>query len=73
MKKPDHSQRKPNCLGLFNWSIDAKGKVITEYESLWKDIVMPYVQTKSLSDPFQFTEGDYSFMERFFVELDAHI
>ena len=46
-----YCQRIPKTLGSFKWRIDAKGENLTPYENLWKTIVMPFLQDRSLKDP----------------------
>ncbi|MCM0604704.1 MAG: DUF3800 domain-containing protein [Xanthomonadaceae bacterium] len=68
-----YSQRQPKTLGRFRFIIDAKDRSkITEYESLWKEIVAPFLQTKSLREPMaQLTEGDYSAFNKFCGQKEA--
>jgi hypothetical protein len=73
-----YSQRVPSTLGSFKWYIDAKDpKKITTYESLWRDIVAPFLQTKSMSEPLEQLNGaDYSSFNRFYrenTEVPAHL
>lgn len=60
------SQRMPKELGDFHWIIDAKDKQRTEYEDLWTEMVMPFLQAHTIAKPFAiFDEGDYSYFDRF--------
>jgi hypothetical protein len=62
-----YAQRIPKTLGRFNWVIDAKEKVKTEYEKLWTTIVAAILEAKSLNDPMlQIEEADYSDFARFY-------
>ena len=62
-----YCQRVPSTLSSFRWVIDAKGENISEYEDLWSTIVMPMIQSISLSNPMIFLEGgDYSSFDRKF-------
>jgi len=61
-----YAQYKPQGLGSFEWIIDAKDKKLTQFEELWKTILLPFLQSKSIRKPFaQLKEADYSFFERF--------
>lgn len=55
------SQVDPPALGKFAWSVDAKDRKPTEYENLWRFLVLPGVQDIFLQSQAIFmTEGDYS-------------
>ncbi len=61
-----YSQLEPPALGRFSWRIDAKDRSTTEYEELWRVLVLPFVQSASLRAPMIFlTEGDYSYFAPF--------
>ena len=62
-----HAQRQSTELSAFHWIIDAKDKGrATEWETLWSDIVMPVLQTRSITRPHAMLEGaDYSHFKRF--------
>ena len=61
-----YAQRKPHELGHFRWVVDAKGGVITPYEGLWSKMVMPFLQAKSLREPFiQLRQADYGAFAKF--------
>jgi hypothetical protein len=65
------SQRVPSELGQFQWRIDAKDKTITEAEEIWRKLLMPYLQTGSLSDPLpqvDSPEFDYSHLEQLVMD-----
>jgi hypothetical protein len=65
------AQRIPAELGSFEWILDRKDINQTPYETLWKQMVCPFLQATSLEDPFARIEGfDYSHMDRFRVSLD---
>lgn len=72
-----YSQRRPEELGAFHWVIDAKDREPTEYEKLWKKLVLPILQTASFRDPHIILEGmDYSHFDRFKdsdQEVPAHL
>jgi hypothetical protein len=54
-------QRRPSDLGLIDWTFDAKDRSITEMESLWSKLVLPFVQSSSLSAPLAMADWcDYS-------------
>jgi hypothetical protein len=61
------SQVMPTELEHVGWALDAKDRSPTEYERLWRDIVMPFAQTDSARQPFiQLREGDYSRFAKYF-------
>ena len=66
-----YAMKEPSALGAFRWVIDAKGKDITIMEDLWKILLPPFLQDRSLKwDPIiQVLEGDYSRFERFYTPL----
>lgn len=70
-----YSQRRPQELGAFHWVVDAKDKGrITEWEDWWSFVVMPMLQSKSLTEPMaMFAEGDYSHFERFSAEIPDYL
>ncbi len=62
-----YSQKRPEELGAFHWIIDPKeaGKII-KFESLWVDLVLPYLQH---SASLILVQGhDYSYLEKFEVK-----
>jgi hypothetical protein len=65
-------QRSPAELGAFHWVVDAKEVGETKYERLWRRLILPVVQSRSVADPFPTLQGcDYSSFTRFFVpEVD---
>lgn len=63
-----YCQRIPETLSCFNWIIDAKDAKITEFEKLWSFTILPFLQDKSLNEPFiTITEGDYSYFDKKFA------
>jgi len=61
-----YSQRLPEELSEFYWSIDAKDKEITPYEDFWTKVVLGALQSKSFREPFiQLGEADYSYFEKY--------
>jgi hypothetical protein len=64
-------QRQPKELGAFHWEIDGKERNgITDWESWWTSVVMPILQSKSEREPMRhLAEGDYSYMERFQMDV----
>ncbi|MBZ4336664.1 DUF3800 domain-containing protein [Corallococcus sp. AS-1-12] len=65
-----YSQRIPATLGSFRWRIDAKNSFVTEYEKLWLEIVLPYLQTRFLRKPMlQLVEADYSAFAKYELTL----
>lgn len=68
------SQRRPKELGAFHWIVDAKDKFPTKWETWWKQVIRPMVQTMTLSEPSgEIVEGDYSYMERFRMETAEYL
>ncbi len=59
-----YSQREPHALARFRWIMDAKdSNGVTPAEDWWAKIVQPYMQARSVREPFiQLEEGDYSHM-----------
>ena len=63
-----YAQRLPECLGSFQWRIDAKDKTLTEYEGLWRDTIRPVLVGISQKTPNVMLRGaDY----RWFLEFCA--
>ena len=61
-----YAQTEPAALGRFAWRIDAKDRVLTEYESLWSDIVKPLLQSRSMEiNLITARDLDYSAFEPF--------
>jgi len=61
-----YAQRIPKTLGSFSWRLDAKDVVPTNYEELWRKVVGPLLQTRSLSSPLtQMIGANYSAFEKF--------
>lgn len=61
-----YCQRIPTTLGNFSWTIDRKNKTLTEYENLWKYLVLPIIQTKSITDPVvMFPKGNYDSFSKY--------
>jgi hypothetical protein len=61
-----YAQRSPAELGRFDWIVDPKDVRPTAFETTWRQIILPWLQTRSLRNPFpEVTEFDYSAMERF--------
>jgi hypothetical protein len=59
-------QRIPRTLGSFVWRLDAKDIIPTHYEAVWREIVGPQLQTRSIKKPMAQLEGaDYSSFDRF--------
>ena len=59
-------QRIPKELSNFYWVIDAKDKDRTEYEKLWTEMVLPFIQSETFRKPYGLLKGaDYSHFERF--------
>jgi len=56
------SLRRPKELEFFKWVIDAKDSKITLSEKIWKSLVLPLSQSKSLDKPLMLIEeGDYTY------------
>jgi hypothetical protein len=63
-------QRCPVELGEFHWFVDAKEASVTPYEELWRTVVMPLLESKSLKRPmFAIKGADYSYFDKFCGEL----
>lgn len=61
--------RVPLELAKFHWVVDAKEIGGTEYERLWRALILPLIQSNSVREPFATIEGgDYSHFERFYVD-----
>jgi hypothetical protein len=61
--------RRPSELGSFRWVVDAKEVGGTEYERLWRYLIFPLAQSKSVREPFSTIEGGhYSHFERFYID-----
>ena len=61
-----HAQRYPTELEKFHWIVDAKNKNVTPFEELWRVLLLPILQTKSLKDPFdQLETGDYGALAKY--------
>jgi hypothetical protein len=68
-----YATRRPEELGKFNWTIDAKGNMETpnEWEEWWSKFIFPVLQTRSFTRPFrQLPVGDYSHLKRFETKAD---
>lgn len=66
-----YCQRAPKELAAFHWAIDAKDRKLTKYERLWREVVMPFLQSESLREAHpKLIEGDYSHFERFCAVKD---
>jgi hypothetical protein len=61
-----YSRRIPKELKSFHWIIDAKDKIVTQFESAWFDLIFPSVEFQSKQKPFlQIEGGDYSYLEKY--------
>ncbi len=61
-----YSQLEPPALDCFAWTIDAKDRHITPAETLWKTLVLPFVEAMSLKSKVIFlNEGNYSYFAKF--------
>jgi len=66
-----YCQRVRDDLGSFYWTVDAKDRGITKSEEWWSTVMMPIIQTRSMSQPsFEVEEFDYGHFNRFTVTLD---
>ena len=71
---PYYSLRQPKALGAFDWTIDAKDLVITDWETLWRSLAAPLLQTFSINDPLGLPEGgDFRYLSRFFMETPDYL
>jgi hypothetical protein len=72
-----YCERRPEELGAFHWSVDAKNARPTPYEELWNFTIVPFLESKSLTEPLLLMEGgNYDAMRRFYssrVEWPTHI
>ena len=63
-------QRIPAELGRFKWVIDRKDRTLTEMESLWTKLILPYGESYFATKPLRMLDGeDYSHFRRF--DLDS--
>ncbi len=61
-------QRIPAELGAFRWVIDQKDKTLTEMETLWTKLILPYGEGRFATEPLSTLRGaDYSYFQRFDV------
>lgn len=69
------SQRQPNTLEKFHWTIDSKDRGrITDWEAWWSYTVMPITQARFLRDPLkQLVDGDYSYFSRFDIPIPDYL
>jgi Protein of unknown function (DUF3800) len=59
-------QRCPQELGDFRWVIDAKDKIVTDYENLWLEMICPSLMSKSFDKPHILLRGaDYSAFQKY--------
>jgi len=69
--------RSPKELGAFRWVVDAKDIGETKYERLWRQLVLPLMQSRSVAEPLSTLEGsDYSAFDRFCItksDLPEHL
>jgi len=64
-----YCQRRPQELAEFRWVIDAKDRNITEFEKLWTMVILPVLESQSVTTPLVFSKGaDYSHFRRFFYD-----
>jgi len=66
-----HSQRHPKELAEFFWTFDGKEKQrTTNWEKLWAEVLLPILQSKSVSEPMGLPEfGDFRYFERYSAPL----
>ncbi len=58
----NYSLRKPKELEFFKWIVDAKDLNITTSEKIWKTLILPLTQSRSLDKPLlMIKEGDYKY------------
>ncbi|WP_066408237.1 hypothetical protein [Aliarcobacter skirrowii] len=63
----NYSLRKPKELEFFKWIVDAKDLNITTSEKIWKKLILPLAQSKSLDKPLlMIKEGNY----RYFFKIE---
>jgi hypothetical protein len=68
------SQRVPAELGEFQWRIDAKDKTVTQAEELWRNLLKPYLETRSLTDAGTLCDDpsfDYSHFQKFMMHEES--
>lgn len=71
-----HCQRNPKECGAFHWIIDGKeaNDQVTDWEDWWSNTVVVWLQAISLKRPgMLLREGDYRYLERFFIELPEYL
>ncbi len=62
-------QRKPKELSRFHWVFDAKEVGGGEFDSIWSTMVLPFIESRSLKEPFPMLEGaNYKYFSRFDAE-----
>lgn len=66
-----HAQRNPRELAAFFWTFDGKdNQRTTNWERLWADVLMPILQSKSVTEPMPLIDfGDLEHFKRFDTEL----
>jgi len=71
----------PVELGSFHWVVDRKGKNISTYEKIWRDLLPGLIQGRQFSNVPEdkvlcVKEGDYSYCSKFFARVErwpAHL
>jgi hypothetical protein len=67
------SQRVPKELSEFVWTIDAKDKTVTQPELMWKTLLMPFLEARSVSNPLMVADDpnfDYTYLENLTSRVD---
>jgi len=61
-----YALRWPRALEKFSWHIDAKDMLVTPFEKLWAELLLPMLQSRSIRDPIaHLTDANYRYFERF--------
>jgi len=67
-----YAQRKPAELRNFEWIIDAKDKELTPYEKWWRVVVLPFLQSISIREPWPFVKMpsfNYKYFDREYLTV----
>jgi hypothetical protein len=69
-----YAQRTPAELARFDWNLDPKDVTPTPFEQVWRQIVCPILQTRSLQRPgARVSEFDYSAFDRFMMPIPDYL
>lgn len=70
-----HAFRRPREISRFKWIVDSKGDLqvagAIPIETLWRDLISPFIQSISLREAIPIVEGgDYSYFNEAFAEAE---